>query len=864
MEDHVAKAMNIVQKDGDSFAKRAEMYYKYRPELIAFIEESVRAYRALAERYDKLSTDLQKANTTIASVFPDQIPYDTDYEDDDHDNNGLKIPKNISPDPPKAPKVPQRKDLKSFLTEGHKKNLPKTERPKHFKKAGLTKEEAVEEIDNLQKDILSMQTVKEFIKSSYENGLANFSEIENKIVKWQQRVCDLQDEFNVVKGIEDDDARVIMAAAALKACEETLSNLQAKHDKSSEDARLENERIQTTKKKLQVIKHKYLLERNNEKQDKVLENNPCNLIVNEQEESQENIKETSDELSEKSWTVTEMADTIDKLVSKVLSLETLVSLQTGTIDRLRIETDDLQSQIQNLEEDKANLIDGKNNLTKGFIEMEKKLDGVQELGMSIHNQIKSLTMQFTETHYNVKHLSENVHNVKSDEEVNLKEYLMNGEEMMLRSSSAECETSTNDRTRTPDQGYPAYDIGDSMSKEHVEDKYIPCMNDNVINEKITKETTKVVVGEKKEDNNTIGNIGEVIVDGDLKSKNLEEEANEDINWQQLLLGGLNDKEKILLQEYTCILRKYKTTKKELAEEEQKNQGVVDEMKLQVQDLKTLLANRDTQIQQMKRKLTLLQKDGSRVEMLADKQEILNDEDDMKSILIDKSEPFSEIEEKLRTNIDALLDENLNFWLRFSCKFHQVQKFKTEVENLLQEIIKVKAKRSEGKSSMQSEINAIYKHIKEIQNELMIWLDQSALLKNELQRRCSSLSNIQEEITTALRDGVEEEKITFSTHQAAKFQGEVLNMQQENSKVNQELEAGLDHIATLQVKTEKTLKRLEEEFGLSDDQKQPRSPHRVHVPLRSFIFGVKSKKQKPSIMACITPHRKLTASDSGIL
>ncbi|XP_039047751.1 protein NETWORKED 3A-like isoform X2 [Hibiscus syriacus] len=44
----------IVQDDGDTFAKRAEMYYKKRPELIEMVEELQKSYRLLAEKYDQL------------------------------------------------------------------------------------------------------------------------------------------------------------------------------------------------------------------------------------------------------------------------------------------------------------------------------------------------------------------------------------------------------------------------------------------------------------------------------------------------------------------------------------------------------------------------------------------------------------------------------------------------------------------------------------------------------------------------------------------------------------------------------------------------------------------------------------------
>ncbi|KAE8692770.1 hypothetical protein F3Y22_tig00110831pilonHSYRG00736 [Hibiscus syriacus] len=44
----------IVQDDGDTFSKRAEMYYQKRPELVGMVEELQKSYRLLAEKYDQL------------------------------------------------------------------------------------------------------------------------------------------------------------------------------------------------------------------------------------------------------------------------------------------------------------------------------------------------------------------------------------------------------------------------------------------------------------------------------------------------------------------------------------------------------------------------------------------------------------------------------------------------------------------------------------------------------------------------------------------------------------------------------------------------------------------------------------------
>jgi hypothetical protein len=86
LEEKVKETLKIIDNDGDSFRQRAEMYYKKRPELINFVEEAFRAYRALAERYDHLSRQLQNANRTIATVFPEHVQYAMDDDDDDEEN----------------------------------------------------------------------------------------------------------------------------------------------------------------------------------------------------------------------------------------------------------------------------------------------------------------------------------------------------------------------------------------------------------------------------------------------------------------------------------------------------------------------------------------------------------------------------------------------------------------------------------------------------------------------------------------------------------------------------------------------------------------------------------------------------------
>ncbi|XP_010038069.2 protein NETWORKED 1D [Eucalyptus grandis] len=74
MDVKVNQMIKLIEEDADSFARRAEMYYKKRPELMKLVEEFYRAYRALAERYDHATGVLRQAQKTMAEAFPNQVP----------------------------------------------------------------------------------------------------------------------------------------------------------------------------------------------------------------------------------------------------------------------------------------------------------------------------------------------------------------------------------------------------------------------------------------------------------------------------------------------------------------------------------------------------------------------------------------------------------------------------------------------------------------------------------------------------------------------------------------------------------------------------------------------------------------------
>lgn len=1007
----------LIEGDGDSFAKRAEMYYRRRPELICAVEEAYKVFRALADRYDLLSKDFQNANHTIATVFPEQLQFAMSTDDEEIP----KIPENfVIPEMnldkiPQVPKAPA-KDLKTIISKASKqfqaKKMRAQSRQKTVVKSGLTKEEALEEINKLQKEILSLQTVKEFVKSSYESGIAKYWGIESQVMEMQQKISRLQDEFNMDTVIEDDEARTLMAEAALKSCQETLAMLEDKQEKTSLEARDEYERIEAACQRLQSLREKYMLEQSDESMkardglSHQISKDVAELLqeTKELEELPEKLGETLEPGSLASLSVSQLAEKIDLLVNKVITLETAVSSQTVLVNTLRSENDELNAQIRSLEEENESLSGDTQSLSSKVMEMEDKLNKVQDLNKNVESRNTTLQTNFAKARSSIDTLAEKLSSVKVDEDVEASSEKVdneaeanaggepdhapkevssvnrdeeklssgNGDEegeegsnlrsgdgdeeaegganldhasmKQLRSGNGDDEAGEggknleqiseilrreNGDVENPDHAEGEKERESRGNLDHASDELTTAEKEREAEERETqslRERGGVAEEEVKEVREVINNrqvrrsvssiteheehervmrksstfsnrktMLEILEEesedsfqNKAKAKSKAEKDDDDISWQQILLSGMEDREKILLKEYTTILRNYKEVKKKLNEVEMKERDSQFDTTIQMRELKKAISRRDEEIIHLRRKLSTLG-DGNvgeddlklpsisedesfsseklsenEVEITRDmKGPPLTDENDETGVVfMAKSPSVSRVEEKLRTDIDAILDENLDFWFRFSTAFHQIQKFKTEVRDLEEEITKLKEKREKGGSQIKSEVMPIYKHLRDIQRELALWLERSSPLKEELKNRSDALCNIQEEITKALKEGVEEDEIKFSSHQAAKLQGEVLNMKQENDKVREELEAGLDHVGMLQLQIDKTLTQLDEEFGISTEQ----SEHRSHkVPLRSFIFGSSksTKKPKNSLFSCMHPSRKYQVLRAGI-
>ncbi|GJN36248.1 hypothetical protein PR202_gb25090 [Eleusine coracana subsp. coracana] len=853
MEDRVKCILFLLGEEADSFAKRAEMYYKRRPEVIDSVEEAYRAYRALAERYDHISGELHKANHTIVTAFPDQVQYALLEEDDDN------LPKAFTT-------VDPRKIHKSTV-EGlmKKKHGGKSELKNGGKKSAnpISKENANAEIGRLQKEILVLQTEKEFIKSSYESGIAKYWDLEKQINDMQEEVCYFQEEFNENAAIEDDEARALMTATALKSCEDAIMKFQEQQRTFFSQAIAESGRVKVAREKLESLMRahgKSLSYSGNPPHGNV--KNDVSIKIYElysMKKGKFELQETVDKIKEyfqmnSDLSVEEIAEKIDELVNKVVDLEIMVSSQTAQINGLCLENNELEKSLQTLQEEKTELANGPGELTDKLKETEEELIRVENAGRSYHAEERVFYSNFTEIvnsfcditnmlrlppiehqdisrcmlteatpsigtepsgehdktnpsedpetdedarnpqvdgspeHYDIPETdilpndspsSSDNNDMKAEKHYHLEK----NEDLCcwkLEHKSICAEASVNMRTTENN----SYDDNSNEELEHLHEitpstkssiqPYILSHEGGSLEqmqlifpdgpgENVKQEDSKQdystpcnnIFEDNNEENMKMNKEGSSVTRSpttlSVKVADVEDQEDSMIKLQDMLMDGLQDKEKVLLAEYTSVLRNYKKTKKKLMEEETKNQESLNQMTAMISDLRSTNAMKDVEIRSLRELLnsfpyknasykgrrmnstmSLSEKDGmirghrrtpsflhihQRAQSTSSMPRIMENSSSLKTNFRNKSEDAksshdavtspeiiiledikltsvgemenaSPLEEKFRADIDTFMEENLAFLMKFSMSFQQIQGFQTKYEQLKPDISKL--------------------------------------------------------------------------------------------------------------------------------------------------------------------------------
>ncbi|KAL4309325.1 hypothetical protein GQ457_01G011210 [Hibiscus cannabinus] len=924
-------------------------------------------YRSIAGRFDHLSKDLQSANRTIASMFPDRVPYELDDDDYDDDDPFLR-------DKPSISKV---RSLKEDFRGTPKKAVG-------FQASGLNKDEALKEIDKLQKEMLALQTEREFTKSSYEYGYKKFNEIENQITDKQKRVCNLHDEFRIGSVIDDNEGRSLMVNQALKSCQESLDKLKEKHEQSTKEVRAESRRIGHVNSKFEALRNKFnslqmekpkrissiteldsmVYDIDNEAnmredmeasdQQEKPKHIPSTAELDNEDDKREDMeasdqqekpkcvsstmeldnmvseidyeeKESLDiealrmEIEEKlqlgskeSLTMQQLVEKIDVLVKRVIRLETAVFSEKAHVKRLKSEADELQEQVGSLEEDKAALIQGSAAMEKRINELEAELSRVKDHAKTVVDQNNSLKAHFTEAGTE-EHELELVRSSLKDTETGLeredKDVSAEGENIVDSEPSYKLDGDSGKGLEQvgenkADDKYLSFDSdsrykldGDpekgpeSMGENKADKKYSSVDSDSSYKLDGDSEKGPEPVGENEADKKHLSETASSVPDTEFDEPESEANEEEEPNWRKLYLSGVDDREKILLNEYSQALKNYKEIRKKLNQVDKKHRDAFFQLASQIKELRNVVALRDQMIQSLRQKLSSLEENmdvnlaaHEAIRLSTSQESDLTEAVQQSPIDEEKAETddklveqatqggFKEsesaekmgvhvmqaelesrphgvltVEDEIRSEIDDLLEENLEFWLRFSTSVHQIKKYQTSVKDLKSELSKLRGKKNQegGKLQyMKSAARPIYFHLREIKTELTLWMENAEVLKDEVLDRHMVLCNFQDEIArlTNARDHNAEAEI--SVYQAAEFQGEVLNMKQEIKKVGEQLKSGFTCAGQLKQEIERIMADLEKELWSSPSMTLSQSRSwRPRIPLQSFLFGLKLRSRK---------------------
>ncbi|KAL8055067.1 hypothetical protein ABFS82_04G032200 [Erythranthe guttata] len=195
----VKSMIKLIEEDADSFAKRADMYYKKRPELMKMVEEFYRAYRALAERYDHATGVIRHAHRTMSEHFPNQDQMM--FPDDSPPSSAPDMSTPMGEFTDESDSVSRRKPAKAF----------------NEVRRGLNFDE-VDEEENDSEDILSLKKAIAELEAEKEAGLVQYQQSSDKLAQLEAEITKTREDFKLLTdhASKADDEVVVLKEALSK------------------------------------------------------------------------------------------------------------------------------------------------------------------------------------------------------------------------------------------------------------------------------------------------------------------------------------------------------------------------------------------------------------------------------------------------------------------------------------------------------------------------------------------------------------------------------------------------------------------------------------------------------------------------
>nr|CAB3499623.1 unnamed protein product [Digitaria exilis] len=361
MDTKVKSMIKLINEDADSFARRAEMYYKKRPELMKLVEEFYRAYRALAERYDQATGALRQAHRTMSEAFPNQMP---SMSDESPSSSGQEM----EPHTPDMSTITQA----PFDSVAQKDGAGVSPHHSISKRNGTHPEET--------SALSSRKGLKLFndLSSSGEN--APRAGFEGKVRKG---LTFESPEAKVKEDISKDMADL----------QQEVSRLLAESQNLKQQMLSESERANKAENEIQILKDT-VLQLNSDKDTSLLQYN----------QSSERISTLESELSKSQADLKKLTDEMASDVQKLINAETLnIAIQSeveGLDQKMKMQQQELDQKLKELESFRLSF---QEEHEKRMQAENALLSQGKELAQS-HEEVQRLTAEIKMTHEKLNEL----------------------------------------------------------------------------------------------------------------------------------------------------------------------------------------------------------------------------------------------------------------------------------------------------------------------------------------------------------------------------------------------------------------------------------------------------------------------------
>ncbi|KAK8693925.1 hypothetical protein V6N13_071492 [Hibiscus sabdariffa] len=431
MDTKVKQMIKLIEEDADSFARRAEMYYKKRPELMKLVEEFYRAYRALAERYDHATGVLRQAHRTMAEVFPNQVPMvfaddtpggsatDVDprtpemtplvrafLEPDELQKDAVGIPsistKRIAAFTEESESPVVRKGLKHFFHDvEEKERSPRDSGSADIRVRVPSESERVSkaemEILTLKNALARLEAEKEAGLLEYQQSLERLSNLEKEFSRAQEdskglneRASQAEAEVQTLKdALTKLEAEREANLAQYQQCLEKINNLQNSISHAQKDAGELSERASKTEAEAQALKLD-LARVEAEKEDALVQYKQCSETISNLEEKLSNAQESASRMAERVEKAESEVDTLRQVVVELTKDKEAAALQyQQCLETIAI----LEKRLKCAEEEAQRL---KSELDNGAAKLkgaEERCCLLERTNQSLHTEVESLVQK---------------------------------------------------------------------------------------------------------------------------------------------------------------------------------------------------------------------------------------------------------------------------------------------------------------------------------------------------------------------------------------------------------------------------------------------------------------------------------------